>query len=114
MLLSSSLVDYIRSENRLTTCFLNLLTEGIKLAQLITKGSCHTGSVTETRVSKFLWHTNHITVSIAPNTVTCIGHLADVPKRKGHLDGLAASASHLDRRNWPVNGFLSSFVRFPF
>jgi hypothetical protein len=53
MFLSSSIVDYIRSDHRLTTCFLNLLTEGIELAQLITKGSCLTATVTETRVSEF-------------------------------------------------------------
>jgi hypothetical protein len=64
MLLSSSLVDYIRSENRLTTCLLNLLTEGIKLAQLITKGSCLTASIRDPGIH-FFWGKVNLTKQLS-------------------------------------------------
>lgn len=83
MLLSSSLVDYIRSEHILTTCFLNLLTKGIKLAQLIKKASCLMASVTETSVSDFFfWQANHICVNCNKHSATRIVRLADVPKKR--------------------------------
>jgi hypothetical protein len=84
MLLSSSLVDYIRSEHILTTCFLNLLTKGIKLAQLIKKASCLMASVTETSVSDFFFlaSQSHLCVNCNKHSATRIVRLADVPKKR--------------------------------